>query len=653
MSPVPRLRIVYLEDDASAFDLVDSLLRADGLECELRHVDDEGGFRAALELAPDVILSDYNLPGMDGATALAIRQEVCPNIPFIFVTGALGEAAAIDLLKSGVTDFVLKDAMPRLVPSIRRCLAESREHRERIRAEASLRESEARFRRLAENAPDVIFRYRLDREAVHCEFINAAVQRFVGYRPEEFYADSGLPLRIIDPRDRPILEALVEKRLIPEAATELRWLARDGRTVVTDQRFVPIYGSDGRLLACEGIARDITAMRQESERRRMLETQLFQAQKMESIGTLAGGIAHDFNNILTGILGFAELAELALEPDHGANASLSEIRRAGLRAKDLVAQILTFSRQREVQRVALDLGRSVTEAVKFLRASTPATVRIERRVQPGVVLADPTQVHQVILNLSTNAVHAMRNRPGTLSLGVAPAQVDADLAATMAKFAPGAYVCLTVSDTGHGMDEATMARIFDPFFTTKQPGEGTGLGLPVVQGIVHALGGGISVESRPGQGTTFRVYFPAAVEGEAATPPRPAVVPGRGEHIIVIDDEASLGVFTGVRLEQHNYHVLVYDDPRLALAMVRANPRRFSAMVTDLTMPGMTGVDLIRQIRAAGIHLPAVIITGRQSDLSGEWLAETRDVAVLPKPFAGEDLARAVRSVLPDPPPSA
>jgi PAS domain S-box-containing protein len=647
MNTLPPLRFVYLEDDDSAVELVRSLIGAEGVVCELVHAYDERSYREALAArTPDLILSDYNLPDIDGATALALRGELCPEAPFVFVSGALGEATAIDLLKAGATDFVLKDALPRLVPSVRRCLAEAAIERDRRRAQASLRESEARFRRLAENAPDVIFRYALDTVPGRCEFISAAVERITGYRPEDFYADPNFPVHFVHPDDRHLVLAIVERREIPAGAAEIRWIARDGRTIVTDQRFVPVFDDEGRLVALEGVARDVTQVKNEAERRRQLEAQLHQAQKMESIGTLAGGIAHDFNNILTGILGFAEIAGYSLGPNDPAREAIEEIRKAGLRARDLVAQILTFSRQKEIQLVPLDLARAVGDALKFLRASVPATIAIERRLVSGMVNADPTQIHQIVLNLCTNAVHAMGAGPGTLYVAVEPVELDAALAATMPKVQPGPHVCLLVRDTGHGMDAEMQRRIFEPFFTTKQPGEGTGLGLPVVLGIVGAHGGGLALESAPGVGTTFRLYFPAATAAAPVQEVAQPVESGRGERILVVDDETSIGSFAAVRLEQQNYRAFVYDDPRRALAAVRAAPRSFDAVVTDLAMPGMTGLDLLRAIRAEGANLPAVVVTGNREVLPPRALEALPRTVLVEKPFTGNDLARALRGLL-------
>ncbi len=764
----PKARLVYLEDDEAAFELVRSLLEADGFEAELTHAYDPATFEAALvPRAPDLILSDYNLPTIDGRTALELRQRHCPQTPFIFVSGAMGEAMALELLRAGVTDFVFKDALPRLVPSIRRSLAEAREQRERRQAEHSLRESEERFRRLTENAPDVIFRYSLEAMPGRCEYINRAVERISGYAAEEFYRRPLMAVRIVHPADRDIIRALVERRQLPAEAAEIRWIAKDGRVLVTEQRFVPIRDAAGRLVAVEGIARDITERRRTEERvallsraiaespvgvditdtagnfvfvsaalcamtgyteaellgrkpemlvspnnppghhaavcerlergetwhgeivcrrkdgldhivrthmtplrgrdgevlhciavkeditewkreqdgRRSLEAQLVQAQKLESIGTLAGGIAHDFNNILTGILGFAEIAAMSMPPGGGQSA-LEEVRKAGLRARDLVSQILTFSRRQEAEQVAVDLSRVVRDALKFLRASTPANITISHRLTAGTVLADPTQIHQIVLNLCTNALHAMRGGPGVLSVSLERTVLDEAKAALMPKVGPGAYMCLRVVDTGHGMDADTLQRVFDPFFTTKKAGEGTGLGLAVVRGIVNDHRGGILVESQPGIGTTFRIFLPLCAAEPAAAMPAAPVPRGAGERVLVVDDEVSVGQFTTVRLEQQNFRAVVMVEPQRALAAVRATPQRFDAIVTDHMMPGLTGVELIREIRRLRPELPAVIVTGNRSALPADLPRTMPRLVVLDKPFTGEDVARALHAVL-------
>ena len=771
-APQP-LRIVHLEDDLGAHELVRAMLAADGIDAAIEHVDEPESYRRAIAPnPPDLILSDFNLPGIDGHTALALKRELCPGVPFIFVTGALGEETAVETLRNGATDFVLKSSLARLTASVRRAIAENREHHERLRAEQSLRSSEERFRRLTANAPDAIFRYRFEPKPGY-EYISPAIEQIVGYRPEEFYAEPELASRISHPGDRDELRAIARSRIAPLGIREIRWIARDGRTVVTEQRFVPVRDELGQLVAVEGIARDIsdrkqseerihllseaieqcpvgvfvtdaanrvlfvnaclqamsgyesgellgkdpslllspetppelgadiwqglhsghtwqgdfvcrhkkgedytvratispifdkdgrihnylsiyedvTAVRQEQDRHRQLEAQLFQAQKLETIGTLAGGIAHDFNNILTGILGFTEIASLALPEDHSALADLAEVRKAGMRAKDLVAQILTFARQKNAQQVPLDLAHAVDEALKLVRASTPATIEIERDLQAGRVRADPTAIHQIVLNLCTNAVHAMRGKVGHLTVRVTPFAYTEPLPDTSPKLKPGRYLCLSVGDTGHGMDEATLKRLFEPFFTTKKAGEGTGLGLALVRGIVNAHNGALRIASHPGIGTTFDIFLPVCIETEQKNDTVTPIVPGNGETIAVIDDEKSVATFVGARLEQLKYRTVVFNDPREALAAIHADPRRFDLIVTDLTMPHLTGHDLIHSLRAEHVGTPAVLMSGFCTDgITEDGIGQLGRTILLTKPFNGDDLAHAVRQAFATPP---
>jgi signal transduction histidine kinase/CheY-like chemotaxis protein len=378
------------------------------------------------------------------------------------------------------------------------------------------------------------------------------------------------------------------------------------------------------------------------ERRHRLEAQLQQAQKLESLGTLAGGIAHDFNNLLTSILGYCELAAITAGDNAGLQADLLEIRTAGLRAKDLVAQILTFSRQHNITLVPVDLSVPVAEALKLIRASTPATIEIISHLTSGTVKADATQIHQVVVNLCNNAVHSMRSRPGRIEISLDRVEIADSLAAEIPHLPAGPVMRLTVADTGSGMNAATLERIFDPFFTTKQPGEGTGLGLAIVQGIVRGHHGAVRVRSTPGSGTTFELYFPLTTATAAAPAPDDAPPRGQGEEILVVDDEKSVVMFVEQRLSQLGYRPSVFSDPRAALAEVIRSPQRFQAIVTDLTMPGLTGEELIGQCRAARADLPAVIITGYGADA----LKSLPRCLMIQKPFKGDDLVRSLAQLL-------
>jgi len=640
-------RIVYLEDDTRAFELIEALVQADGLDCRMQHVDGPEDYRGAISpQAPDLILADFNLPGIDGLSALALKEELCPQTPFIFVSGSIGEDVAINSLRNGASDFILKDNITRLPAAMRRAMKEASEHRERMQAEALLRESEERFRRLSENAPDVIFRYAL-KPSQRYEYISPAIERMSGYAPADFYADPQLGRKLIHPDDREILMDVLAGGPSARESVEIRWTARDGHVVVTEHRLNAICDESGEVIAIEGIARDITEAKRQIENRRQLEAQLFQAQKLETIGTLAGGIAHDFNNILTGILGYTELAANSLPEKHPVLEDLEEVRKAGLRAKDLVAQILTFSRKKESKSSPIDLSKAVEEALRLARASTPATIELVKELSPGIVRADTTQIHQIVLNLATNAVHAMKGKPGRLSVLIKPARFEAPPEVQIGNLEPGSnYLCLTVGDTGKGMDEDTMQHIFDPFFTTKTAGEGTGLGLSLVQNIVLGYGGAIALHSRLGEGTVFTLYFPVCEESEPSCTPQQTVRPGRGENIAIIDDESSISAFVAVRLEQLTYRVSVFNDPRIALEAITANPKRFQAIVTDYTMPYLTGDELIRALRKAGIDLPVVITSGDANANQLAHIPALGRVRILPKPFTGEEIAQALQASL-------
>ncbi len=429
-------------------------------------------------------------------------------------------------------------------------------------------------------------------------------------------------------------------------------------TAKARQRWVRILGRHEfrirRAIRVHGAIQDVTEQHEGESSRRELESQLFQAQKMETLGTLAGGIAHDFNNLLTGIIGYHELAADSVPDDHPARLCLSEARNASLRARELVEQILTFGRQGAgVDHGPLDLAVVVEEARRFLRSTVPTNITIDVACTPecGLVLADATQIHQVLLNLGSNAAHAMREHGGSLRIALAPAGISSELALSLGAAPANRYVCLSVSDTGHGMDESTRRRIFDPFFTTKNSREGTGLGLAVVHGIVRSHRGAIDVESAPGQGATFHIYLPTADDhdpkGNLAVESAPF---GEGEFVCVVDDEEVVASCTKLVLENRGYRALVFDSAEQCLAALQTNSRLCSVLLTDQTMPGMQGTQLAAEMRRTIPDLPVVIMSGYFSKISPQALDELGQVELLAKPFTTDELGHAIHRALHPPP---
>jgi PAS domain S-box-containing protein len=407
---------------------------------------------------------------------------------------------------------------------------------------------------------------------------------------------------------------------------------------------------DNKPVRLIGAFQDISIRRESEEGRRKLEFQLFQAQKMETLGTLAGGIAHDFNNLLTGIMGYQELVADVLEDNTTAREYLAEARGASLRARDLVEQILTFGRQSpDDQYMPLDLGLVIEEARRLLRATIPATIAIETHISPecGSVQGDATQIHQVILNLGSNAAHAMQSKGGVLSISLEPVDRETSRSATLATLPAGEYLRLTVSDNGHGMEETTLQRIFDPFFTTKEVREGTGLGLAVVHGIVRAHRGGVDVESRLGKGSTFHIYLPmAATEAEGSVSEVMQAPRGAGEVIYIVDDEDTVATFTKYALENKGYRAVTIDTATQCLEALRSNPGACSVLVTDQTMPGMTGTELAGKVREFAANLPIVVMSGYFLKIPPQDIERLGHVELLGKPFTTDELAWMVHRAL-------
>ncbi len=378
--------------------------------------------------------------------------------------------------------------------------------------------------------------------------------------------------------------------------------------------------------------------------RAVLQAQLVQAQKMEAIGTLAGGIAHDFNNILMGIMGNAEMALEDLAAWHPAAPNLAEVLRGANRARDVVQRILTFSRKREPARQSIALGSVIEEAVVLLRASLPSTIELvaELTADTPLIEADPGQLHQVLMNLAANAAHAIGRKAGTITIRETVVMVDRELAANHVELSERRYLRLSFSDTGAGMEPGVVARMFEPFFTTKAPGEGTGLGLAVVHGIVEDHDGAILVESAVGQGTTFHLYFPVLEPAE--TIPAAPIPRGHGEHILLVDDEPAIVRIGKRMLERLGYRVTTAQTAGEALTAFLADPTGFDLVISDLTMPGKTGLDLARDIKTAAVGTKFLLTTG-QPDAIDRTTTPAID-AVLSKPFATARLAHMIERIL-------
>jgi PAS domain S-box-containing protein len=454
-------------------------------------------------------------------------------------------------------------------------------------------------------------------------------------------------LNLFAPSDRAVFEAALQAARASAAPfdLELAALSAKGRPI-----WLRVLGKpeshDRRAISIRGAIQDITSRHENEEGRYRLEEQLFQAQKMETLGTLAGGIAHDFNNLLTGIIGYHELAADSIAADHPAHESLVEARNASLRARALVEQILTFGRQTAgVEHGPVDLVVVIDEARRFLRATIPTTINIEAEVPANVfrVLADATQIHQVVLNLGSNAAHAMRVKGGTIKITLQTEEITAEKSAKLGGVAPGKYVRLSVSDMGHGMDAATLRRIFEPFFTTKNTREGTGLGLAVVHGIVRAHRGAIVVDSELGVGSTFHIYLPSAEDEYPQAKIGPVVSRrGAGQLICVVDDEEIVGSCTKLALEGKGYKAVHYSSAAECLSALGLGREAFDLLLTDQTMPGMQGVDLAAEIRKRYPDLPVVIMSGYFSKISSEALSELGRVELLAKPFTTEELAQTI-----------
>jgi PAS domain S-box-containing protein len=518
-----------------------------------------------------------------------------------------------------------------------------RDIRERKRAEEALRDSEARFRTAFENASVGITLVSLD--GIYLE-VNEAMARIIGYSPADLIGKPVANFTHPDDLGRRsgFLSDLISGR-IASGEQERRFIHRNGAVVWTLIWANVQCDQDGKPMYFISLVQDITARKTADEDKRKLESQLRQAHKMEAIGSLAGGIAHDFNNILAAIIGFTELAMLS----EGAPVDyLREALKAALRAKDLVKQILSFSRQTDEQRMPVHVGMVVKEIAKFLRASIPTTIDIRCTIdgRAGAVLANSVELHQILMNLCTNAVHAIGERAGIVEIEVQGMDIGPENRDGFPDLDLGHYARLSVKDSGQGISSDIQERMFDPYFTTKEKGVGTGMGLAVVHGIVKKSNGTIRVESEIGKGSVFHVYLPQVDLSASKQAEHPAMPRGGSERILLVDDEKMLVEVGEQILRRLGYDVVSRTSPLEALELFKARPKDFDLVISDQTMPGMTGDGLASELMKLNSEIPVILCTGYSQMIDQRRAKEKGIRALVMKPILISEIDGAIRSVL-------
>jgi PAS domain S-box-containing protein len=714
------------------------------------------------------VLSDHELPQFSGSRALELLNEKQLDLPFIIVSGTIGEEVAVEAIKRGASDYLLKDRLTRLGPAVRLALEQRQMRKERERTRADLLESEERFRQLVENIGEVFWMTDPDRKEVL--YVSPGYEKIWGRSCQSLRENPQTWSEAIHPEDRERIAAAGPKQISGTYDEEYRILRPNGEVRIIRDRAFPVKNAQGRVYRLAGVAGDITErkitedrLRQQAEmldlaheaiivrdftteqiifwnkgaelmygwtaeeaieqpigtllcidtskpakiaqtlsekgewhgetqvvsksgkklvvntratlirdsagrpqavlsinadvtEQRKLEAQFLRAQRMESIGTLASGVAHDLNNILAPIMMSVPLLRGELSAE-SRDSIITTVEMSAERGAQIVKQVLAFGRGLEGERRIMSVRSSISELGKIMRETFPKDVRVELDTASELwpVNADATQIHQVLLNLCVNARDAMPNG-GRLKMSARNMEVDANYAAMLTDVSAGRYVVVGVADEGTGIPQEILGRIFDPFFTTKGVGKGTGLGLSTVLGIVKSHGGGIQVSSEMGKGTTFQVYLPAAAESDqiAPTPDAPANVPlGNNELILVVDDEASIRGAAQTVLKAHGYEVICAADGTEALAMFAKHSPKIAAVITDLMMPFMDGIALVRALRKMQPDIPIVASTGLGEKTQ---LAELKALGIaelLHKPYGADSLLKMVHDLLHSPPQSS
>ena len=629
-----KLRVLNIEDSERDVELIRRHLSRAGFTLSCERVETASGMREVLATGEwDVILCDYSMPQFSALGALEVLKTLGLDIPFIIISGTIGEEVAVEAMRAGAHDYLMKANLVRLAAAIERQMIETENHRAQTRAEQALKVSEAELRALFEAMSDVIL--VLDAEGRHLKMAPTKAPHI--YSPAAEWV--GKTLHEVFPKDKADFFLDHVRRALAEGP-----LHRVEYSLPIDGKEVWFEGSISPMTkdSVIWVGRDISS-------RKILEEQLRQSQKMEAIGQLAGGIAHDFNNLLTAINGFSDLSLRRLEGADPLRGNIEEVKKAGERAASLTRQLLAFSRKQVLQPKVFGLNSVISEVEKMLKRLIGEDIELRTVLdqETGSVKADPGQIEQVIINLAVNARDAMPSG-GRLTIETTNVYIhegDADMRIAVD---PGQYVMLAISDTGMGMDDQVQSHIFEPFFTSKEAGKGTGLGLSTVYGIVKQSEGNVQVYSKVGKGTTFKVYLPRVDETAQVYKRTPEVEENlQGKEIILLaEDEDVVRKLARQVLEMFGYQVLEAPNGGAALLICERHEAPIHLLITDVVMPEMSGPELTDRLTQLRPDLKVLYMSGYTDNAVIHKGVLDEGTNFIQKPFTPAALARTVREVL-------